>query len=278
MHIIDKADMYADICHKAVGQKRKYTGVDYIEHPRRVANIVAKYGNDEMVAAALLHDVLEDTEVTSEHLKKVFGEEITKLVEELTDVSKPEDGNRAKRKAIDAEKINKISKEAQIIKLADLIDNSNDIKRNDPNFAKIFLEEKEKLLEVMTKVHDHPLFSQAKDIRLFEKDGVKFEAEMEDGKFELVASVFWSKNPADFRVHRWGNPWLVASLTDDVMVYDSSTSPDGAHALSISMGDLRRKSHFITTVQSTGGELRRPRLHKGAIVNKEARPFSHDGK
>jgi hypothetical protein len=277
MNLIDKADMYADIAHKAVGQKRKYTGVEYIEHPRRVANIVAKYGNDEMIAAALLHDVLEDTKVTSKHLRKVFGEKVTELVEELTDASKPEDGNRAKRKAIDAEKISKVSEEAQIIKLADLIDNSNDIKRNDPNFAKIFLEEKEKLLEIMTKVHDHPLFSEAKGIRLFEKDGVEFEVEMEDGRFELVASVFWSKNPKDFRIHRWGSPWLVASLTDDVMLYDGWTSIDGK-ALAISMGDLRRKSHFITTVQKTGGELRRPRRHKGAIVNKEAKPFTHDGK
>ncbi len=49
------------------------------------------------------------------------------------------------------------SYEAQIIKLADLIDNSDDIEANDPKFAKVFLKEKAHLIEVMDKVHLHPL-------------------------------------------------------------------------------------------------------------------------
>ena len=64
-----------------------------------------------MIAAALLHDVLEDTYVTSEMIAEEFGWKIHKLVVELTDVSKPEDGNRAKRKAIDAERLSQASYE-----------------------------------------------------------------------------------------------------------------------------------------------------------------------
>jgi (p)ppGpp synthase/HD superfamily hydrolase len=111
-----------------------------------------------MIAAALLHDVLEDTYVTSEMIAEEFGWKIHKLVVELTDVSKPEDGNRAKRKAIDAERLSQASRDAQIVKLADLIDNSDDIEANDPSFAKVFLKEKAHLISVMDKVHLHPLY------------------------------------------------------------------------------------------------------------------------
>ena len=159
MNIIEKADLFASTAHAAIGQKRKYTNVDYIVHPRRVSKIVADNGGtDDMIAAALLHDVLEDTQVTGELIAEVFGWKIHKLVVELTDISKPEDGNRAKRKAMDAKKLSKVSKEAQIIKLADLIDNSDDIEANDPSFAKVFLKEKADLIKTMTKVHDHALY------------------------------------------------------------------------------------------------------------------------
>ena len=159
MTLIERADLFANVAHASIGQKRKYSGVDYIVHPRRVSAIVADNGGTEdMIAAALLHDVLEDTQVTGEMIAEVFGWKIHKLVVELTDVSKPEDGNRSKRKAMDAKKLSEVSKEAQIIKLADLIDNSDDIEANDPSFAKVFLKEKAHLIKIMTKVHDHALY------------------------------------------------------------------------------------------------------------------------
>jgi hypothetical protein len=71
------------------------------------------------------------------------------LVEQLTDVSRPEDGNRAKRKAIDRAHTAKASPEAKTIKLADLIDNTRSIVELDPGFAKIYLVEKVLLLEVL---------------------------------------------------------------------------------------------------------------------------------
>jgi len=69
----------------------------------------------------------------------------------LTDVSKPEDGNRAVRKARDREHTAAAPAEAQTIKLADLISNSRSIMAHDPAFAKTYLEEKRLLLAVMTK-------------------------------------------------------------------------------------------------------------------------------
>ncbi len=157
--------IFATAVHAAVGQKRKYSGDDYIVHPARVAETVFNAGgSDEMIAAAWLHDVVEDTEVSSDVILEVFGPLVHELVADLTDLSKPEDGNRAVRKGIDADKLALASRDAQIVKLADLIDNGADIAANDPSFAKVFLKEKAHLLTVMDKVHTHPLFKVANAI------------------------------------------------------------------------------------------------------------------
>ena len=60
---------------------------------------------------------------------------------------RPEDGNRAKRKAIDRDHVAKASRYGKVIKLADLIDNTRSIVEHDPNFAKVYLKEKEALIK-----------------------------------------------------------------------------------------------------------------------------------
>jgi (p)ppGpp synthase/HD superfamily hydrolase len=143
--------IFATAAHEAVGQKRKYTGEPYIVHPAEVAMITIRLkGTPEMVAAAWLHDVVEDTQVSIDVVKMLFGDHVADLVGWLTDVSKPEDGNRAARKAIDRQHIADAPKEAQLVKLADLI--SNTVSINDPDFAKIYLKEKALLLDAMTKI------------------------------------------------------------------------------------------------------------------------------
>lgn len=153
MDIVRKAQVYAMAAHAAVGQKRKYTGEPYIVHPAEVASIVASVpgSTPDMVAAAWLHDVIEDTGCTFTDVHMAFGIDIATLVGWLTDVSKPEDGNRAKRKAMDRVHTAQAPAEAQTIKLADLISNSRSIMQHDPEFAKTYLAEKRMLLEVMTK-------------------------------------------------------------------------------------------------------------------------------
>jgi (p)ppGpp synthase/HD superfamily hydrolase len=153
MDIVRKAQVYAMAAHAAVGQKRKYTGEPYIVHPAEVAKIVAGVpgATPDMVAAAWLHDVVEDTGCTFTDIHMAFGIDIATLVGWLTDVSKPEDGNRAVRKAMDREHTASAPAEAQTIKLADLISNSKSIMAHDPEFARVYLAEKRALLEVMTK-------------------------------------------------------------------------------------------------------------------------------
>lgn len=133
-------------------QKRKYTGDPYINHPIAVAEIVETVPHtDEMIAAALLHDVVEDTHVTIDQIADRFGDKVAELVDWLTDVSKPEDGNRSRRKELDRLHSANAPAEAQTIKLADLIHNSISIAEHDPDFWKVYKEEKIKLLKVLTK-------------------------------------------------------------------------------------------------------------------------------
>lgn len=136
------------------GQMRKYTNEHYINHPLAVAEIVSRTVTDNFdhaiaVSSALLHDVVEDTKVTRDDIWNYFGALVGETVDWLTDISIPEDGNRKIRKKIDREHIAKASPLAKTIKLADLIDNSRSIVERDPNFAKVYMEEKRLLLEVL---------------------------------------------------------------------------------------------------------------------------------
>jgi len=128
-----------------------------------VSELVASVGGTEaMVAAALLHDVLEDTEVTVDVLEELFGSEVADLVLWLTDISKPEDGNRSTRKALDRQHSAAAPAAAQTIKVADLISNTRTIVEFDPGFARTYLEEKRLLLEVLTRANP-ALLDQAKN-------------------------------------------------------------------------------------------------------------------
>ena len=131
-------------------QKRKYTGEPYITHPIAVMEIVREVPHtDEMLVAAVLHDTVEDTPVTLEEIKTKFGTKVAELVDGLTDVSRPEHGNRKTRKALDRAHLAKQNAEVQTIKLADLIHNTMSIGLYDPHFYKVYKEEKIRILDVL---------------------------------------------------------------------------------------------------------------------------------
>jgi (p)ppGpp synthase/HD superfamily hydrolase len=163
MTLIEKARAFATAAHAAVGQLRKYTFEPYIVHPAEVAALVATVPGHtpEMVAAAWLHDTVEDTGVTIELIRSEFGAEVAELVGWLTDVSRPDHGNRAARKAVDRAHTAGAPAAAQTIKLADLIANTRSIMEHDEKFAVTYLAEKRMLLEVMTK-GDPGLMAQAR--------------------------------------------------------------------------------------------------------------------
>ena len=156
------ARVYATAAHAAVGQMRKYTDEPYIVHPIRVGDIVDKFGGtDEMISAAYLHDVVEDTGVSIEDILDMFGSVVAVIVDGLTDVSKPEDGNRAVRKAMDRQHSADATWAVQFVKCADIIDNAADIGDNDPSFNVVYRKEMAALLKVLDKVKDDPIYTAA---------------------------------------------------------------------------------------------------------------------
>jgi (p)ppGpp synthase/HD superfamily hydrolase len=144
------------------GQQRKYTGEPYHVHPFEVAHILKERGmSEDTQIAGLLHDTIEDCNVTKNQIAKLFGDRIADLVNMVTDVSTLTDGNRKIRKAIDRDHVAKADAEGQTIKLADLISNTRSIVEHDPGFAKVYMAEKKELLTVLTK-GDKELYKRAK--------------------------------------------------------------------------------------------------------------------
>ena len=132
-------------------QVRKYSGYRYVTHCERVACLTAMAcPNPDVVAAAWLHDILEDTSCPRSVIVHHCGTRTLEFVLEVTDVSRPEDGNRATRKGLDRDHLAKASAGGQTIKLADLIDNTMNIAFFDPDFSRTYLAEKRNALEVLT--------------------------------------------------------------------------------------------------------------------------------
>ena len=151
--IIHEAFEFACEAHK--DQVRKYDNTPYIRHPLAVMGIMTLVTNDPLIlAAALLHDVVEDCEdVTLEILHERFGEIVASCVFYCTEKSKKTDGNRSVRKEIDRRHYSAGTEHSQNIKLADMIDNIPGIVFNDPIFGKSYVYEKMQLLGVLHKAN-----------------------------------------------------------------------------------------------------------------------------
>lgn len=134
-------------------QQRKYSHEPYIEHPKRVAEMVRKVPHTQaMICAAYLHDVVEDTPVNILQIEEEFGEEVARLVHELTDEFMKENYpslNRKERKKRETKRQSSMSPEAKTIKLADVIDNTRDIIKNDKDFSRRYIPEMEALVEAL---------------------------------------------------------------------------------------------------------------------------------
>ena len=122
--LVHRAYVYAAKMHR--GQVRK-SGEPYLSHPLETAYILANMKMDDVtIAAALLHDVIEDTEATFDELTEMFGEEVSRLVEGVTKVSKI---HYASKEAYQAENLRKMLMAMTndirviLIKLADRLHN-----------------------------------------------------------------------------------------------------------------------------------------------------------
>jgi 8-oxo-dGTP pyrophosphatase MutT (NUDIX family) len=166
--LIERAAVFAQEKHAT--QMRQWSGLPYFSHLEGVANIVRSVGGSpEMVAAAYLHDVIEDQGVPEQEIRELFGPVVAKLVVEMTKVSdqkwpkdKPETwpvdekGNpaypkRKERSGHDLTHYSSISPQGQTIKLADILHNGYDMIDSNPKFTKkTWLPEAENLWKSLT--------------------------------------------------------------------------------------------------------------------------------
>lgn len=153
-----EAIRFAEKAHR--GQFRKYSGRPYIEHPIRVMYKMMLHPDctEEMIIAAVQHDTVEDCDVRFSDIKERFGEEVSRLVEGLTNPSKGSKLSRVERKAWDREHLKAQPKSVKIIKLIDRIDNLGEMDLKD-GFIWKYLNESEELAEVL-KDGDENLYNQ----------------------------------------------------------------------------------------------------------------------
>jgi len=119
--------------HKHRDQRRKdRDSSPYINHPIALAKVLVNEGgvfDTNVLAAALLHDTVEDTATTRKQLQRSFGAKIAGIVAEVTDDKRH---SKAKRKALQIRHAAAISPEAKLVKLADKICNVRDVASRPP--------------------------------------------------------------------------------------------------------------------------------------------------
>ena len=130
--VLDRAIIFAVKAH--AGTERRGKGYPYIVHPLEAVEIVATMTKDqELLAAAALHDTVEDTDVTVEQIRTEFGERVADLVATESDempagISEEDSWHSRKQAAID--RLAKASREAKMVALGDKLSNMRAIARD----------------------------------------------------------------------------------------------------------------------------------------------------
>ena len=166
---LHRAIQFSANSHK--GQVRKGTDTPYIVHPLEVALILAQYNwNEDVICAGLLHDVVEDTSVTIDEIKEMFGEKVAAFVSTLT-----EDKNKSweERKQHTISQVKKLETKEELLllcadKLANLRSMKADLECLEENlFWSRFSRGKEKqkwyyseLLKELQIMENHPIYKE----------------------------------------------------------------------------------------------------------------------
>ena len=130
--LLDRAIVFAVRAH--AGIERRGKGFPYIVHPMEAVEIVATITPDqELLAAAVLHDTVEDTDVTIEQIRAEFGDRVAALVASESEdkdcgVSKEESWHARKQAAID--RLASASLDSKIVALGDKLSNMRAIARD----------------------------------------------------------------------------------------------------------------------------------------------------
>jgi hypothetical protein len=239
--LVRKAERLAFEAHK--GQVRKGDGSPYFEHPKAVAmKLMEEKFPAQAVAAAFVHDVLEDTEYPEGQLEEELGREVVEIVKTVT-----QDGSlpwwKKKRKYI--ETVRNGSELAKAVCVADKIHNLKSLlaaysiqgealwkKFNACRWEKLLFEQE--VLEMLTETWDHPLIGEYRRlIEQFEKidrEESRFALSEEGFLFDTMEFKTWSPSQ---------KAWISSSLTLGVMLDSTVVSPNEAARLMASSQALK---------------------------------------
>lgn len=268
--LINRAIRFATEAHERIDHRRKYSNQPYAVHLEQVAKTVASITDDEeMIAAAWLHDVVEDTPATLDKIEREFNDSIAQLVRELTDVSKPSDGNRMTRKAIDREHLAQASARGQTIKLADLIDNCKDISRYDTRFAQVYLNEMESLLKVLTKA-DEGLMRRARNTMAKSIAHIgKTQEKLQDPDTGLSKDITFGSH---FK-RQYNDIFTAKDIAEPLLSFDAET------AIARARESLNERHLSVATIRIGGevtGYITQENLDVDGICGTRIRGFSAD--
>ena len=149
---LKEIEEFARIAHE--GQKRRFSGKPYIEHPLAVKRLLEVAGvvDDNVLAAALLHDVVEDTKYTLDDVEKVSDQWVAFLVSELTLVYNGEEEKDILLKMFKDKRI-----ESLTIKVADRICNTVDFLDHDPYKAQDYYSKSKVIFSIFNDRKDDML-------------------------------------------------------------------------------------------------------------------------
>jgi hypothetical protein len=262
--LVVRAREFAIREHRRIDHRRKYSKQPYDVHLEAVADLVAGVTDDaEMIAAAWLHDIVEDTPITLDDVAREFGGAVARLVDELTDVSRPGDGNRDARKAIDRAHLAAASPRAKTIKLADLTDNARDICRHDAGFGRVYLGKMEALLAVLGE-GDPALMAKARETLARWLAHVR---SAEAGETGPRRQTRWQDDEVR-SAWKLLNTFAVADLAQPLRSVDEGRLAaeqiiDGGSPISVMVHVLTRHEHaFVRTSGHITGVLSREDLEK----------------
>ncbi len=181
--VLDKAIVFAVKAH--ANTERRGKGFPYIVHPMEAVEIVATMTKDqELLAAAVLHDTVEDTGVTLDDIRCEFGDRVAKLVEEESDVfmegvSESDSWHARKQAAI--ERLEKASRDAKMVAIGDKLSNARAIYRD-------FVQKGDELWSIfhVSDVKEHEWHYRGLASALKELEGTFAYAEF----IELVEKIF----------------------------------------------------------------------------------------
>ena len=130
--LLDRAIIFAVRAH--AGTERRGKGFPYIVHPMEAVEIVATMTRDqELLAAAALHDTVEDTDTTVEQIREEFGDRIASLVASESDIvleGLPAEDSWHARKQSAIDRLARASHDAKIVALGDKLSNMRAIARD----------------------------------------------------------------------------------------------------------------------------------------------------